>query len=62
MNDHRIVIRPEGNAFAVEVHPPHEDHPARLFGDARSARGCASGIKITTGWTKVDQIGEISNG
>ena len=58
MSDHTIIIRQLGRAYSVEVEPPHPDHPPRVFGDPRSALGCAGGLRIVTGWKKLDLSGE----
>lgn len=52
-----IHIRREGAGFAVEVLPPHPAHPIRTFDSIRSAFGHAGGLRMVTGWRKVDLTG-----
>jgi len=54
MADPVIEIRREGVGFVLEVLPPDPAYPVEHFDNARSARGSASGIRLVTGWRKVD--------
>lgn len=54
MSGHTIVIRALPPAFSVTVEPPHEDYPAQVFGDLKTARGHAGGLRLVTGWPKVE--------
>lgn len=59
MSDPVIEIRRDGEAgFVVVVKPPDPAHPPETFDDLRRARGAAGGIRLVTGWRKVDLTGE----
>ncbi|WP_298196744.1 hypothetical protein [Novosphingobium sp.] len=49
-----IIIRRDGAGFAVEVVPSQPGHPIRYFDNSRSAFGHAGGVRMVTGWRKVD--------
>lgn len=52
-----VEIRRDGAGFVVEVVPPDPAYPAERFDDVRRAFGAAGGIKLVTGWRKVDLTG-----
>lgn len=53
-----IEVRRNGSGFVVEVLPPAPAYPVAHFDDLRTAWGHAGGIRIATGWRKVDLTGE----
>lgn len=57
MIGHEIVIRAISPAFSVTIEPAHPDHPAQVFGDLKSARGHAAGLRLVTGWAKREELG-----
>ena len=52
-----IHIRRDGAGFLVEVVPPNPAYPSERFDDVRRARGVAGGLRLVTGWRKVDLTG-----
>lgn len=57
-DDPVIEIRRENGGFVVSVEPADPAYPPRHFDNSRSAFGCAGGIRMVTGWRKVDRTGE----
>ena len=49
-----IAIRQDDAGFVVAVEPPDPAHSAQHFSDKRAAFGFAGGLKMVTGWRKVD--------
>ena len=58
---HTIIIRKAGGFFSVCIEPPCPGVNPRVFGDIRSARGFAGGIRMTTGFPKLDLTEEAGN-
>lgn len=54
MDEHVIYIRAVEGGFSLTVEPPHPDHPPMLFLDHRSARGRSGGLRMVTGWRRID--------
>jgi hypothetical protein len=52
-----IAIRREGVGFVVALEPDDPAHPPRHFDNQRSAFGWAGGMRMTTGWRKLDLTG-----
>lgn len=58
MGAHTIEVRREGDGFAVVVVPPHLAHPPAHYHNKRSAFGAAGGLRLVTGWRRVDLTGD----
>ena len=53
-----VEISGDGEAgFRVRLDPPDPAKPDQWFATAKEARGCAGGIRLVTGWRKVDLTG-----
>jgi hypothetical protein len=52
-----IYIRRKGAGFVVAVEPPDPAHPPAEFADKRVALGAAGGLRLVTGWRKLDLTG-----
>lgn len=49
-----IEIRRTATGYAVAVVPANLAYPVQTFTDKRQAFGCASGLRIVTGFRKID--------
>ena len=52
-----VTIRRDGAGFVVAVEPPDPAYPPAPYADIRRAWGAAGGIRLVTGWPKVDLTG-----
>lgn len=53
-----IEVRRDEAGFVVAVVPADPGYPARHFCDQREAFGAAGGLRMVTGWKRVDLTGE----
>lgn len=58
MEQRTIEVRRDGAGFVVVVQPPDPAHPPERYETMRSAWGAAGGLRLVTGWPKVDKTGE----
>ncbi|WP_072384070.1 hypothetical protein [Novosphingobium sp. NDB2Meth1] len=49
-----IVIRNEGGLYVVTVEPEHPSYPPQSFGSHKVAYGTAGGMRLVTGWKRID--------
>lgn len=57
MTDPVIEIRSTATGYEVAVVPADLQYPVQTFADKRQAFGCAGGLRIVTGFRKVDLTG-----
>ncbi len=53
-----IMLTKEGGGFRVAPAPPDDRYPPRTFDTFKKANGAACGMRLVTGWTKIDRTGE----
>lgn len=57
-DDPVITIGTEDGQYVVRVAPDHPAYPPQSFATHKAAYGAAGGMRLVTGWRRIDLTGE----